>query len=132
MKAWGHLLFRFQTSFLQCLSNYSHWRGFSPIAVFTPGLNGISEGKTSSSSIPFCYIDIPLRRDFQRTMGVQHKCGHDLFYTVLINYNSFFHNKRCRRSNYSVKYICSQGELQCVISQNRKNCAQLFGRCQRS
>lgn len=24
MKAWRHLLFRFQTSFLQCLSNYSH------------------------------------------------------------------------------------------------------------
>lgn len=36
--------------------------------------------------------------------------GNDLFYTVLINYNSFFHNKRCRRSNYSVKHVCSRGD----------------------
>lgn len=30
--------------------------------------------------------------------------------TVLINCHSFFHNKRCRRSNYSVRHICSQGD----------------------
>lgn len=130
MNAWGHLLFRFQTSFLQCLSNYSHWRGFGAIAVFTPGLNGISKAETSSSSILFCshfhihhlpsYIAIPFWRDFKRTMGTQHKCGHDLFYTVLINYNSFSHNKRCRRSNYSVKDICSQGKATACYQPDQK------------
>lgn len=44
------------------------------------------------------------------------QCGHDLCYTVLINRDSFFHNKRCRRSNYSVKHIRSQGGRYSVLS----------------
>lgn len=44
------------------------------------------------------------------------QCGHDLCYTVLINRDSFFHNKRCRRSNYSVKNIRSQGGRYSVLS----------------
>lgn len=60
-----------------------------------------------------CQVTAPLRFcwDFQRTMGAQaHICGHELFYTVLLTSYSFIHNKRCRRSNYSVKPICSRGD----------------------
>lgn len=55
------------------------------------------------------------------------KCGHDLFYTVLIKYNSFFHNERCRRSNYSVKHICSQGEATaCYQFKQKEVCRTLW------
>lgn len=123
MKAWGGtLLFGFQTYFLQCLSNYLRCRGFRPIAVFTPRLNGISKAETSSSSIPFglhfhihhlpTYIAPPFLLRLSKNNGCTARIVAVNCFTPCASsaIHSFFHNKRCRRSNYSVKPICSRGD----------------------
>ncbi len=55
------------------------------------------------------------------------QCGHDLFYTVLINCNSFFHNKRCTRSNYSIKRIFCRGRpAACYQLKQKEVCRTLW------
>lgn len=43
-----------------------------------------------------------------------------MLYTVLINYNSFFRNKRCSKSNYSVKHFSSQAGVYGTLSVQRQ------------
>lgn len=133
-KRGGHVLFGFQTYFLQCLSNYSRCKGFSPIAVFTPRLNGISKAETSSSSIPFClhfrihhlpsYIASPFCRDFQRTIGTQRTLWP---WTVLhcAAHQLFIHSFTIKGAEEVITQwspFVVRGTLQRVIIWNRKKC----------
>lgn len=76
-----------------------------------------------------CQVTSPFHfgETFKEQWSHSRQCGHDLLYTVLISYNSFFLNKRCRRSNYSVKHICSQEDATaCYQLKQKEVCGTLW------
>lgn len=96
----------------------THTERFGPIAVFTPGLNRISKSRgliiipsilfALSHSPPAKLHRLSILERLSKNNGHTEQRGHDPLYTVLINFNSGFQNKRCRGSNY-IKHICLWG-----------------------
>lgn len=141
VKAWGrgHSPFGFQTYFLRCLSNYTRYRGFRPVAVFAPRLNGISRADTSSSPVPFIPPPpfalshsppaeaprlslLPKLSKNNEARGAH--CGRELFYALCGSsaIHSFFRSRKKKKTIERERRGAEE-----VITQRGSICSQVGG-----